>query len=110
LDLDANNGESFRFIGTYGDSPAGGYQSGVATLEHQLLFDYRQYPVAQVESLCANPLNETGCPAPSPPNHISECPVNLANSPRWENDAAHFIEKFCPGDVAYFNRTLGLSY
>ena len=110
LALDSDRGESFRFIGTYGDSPLEGYQTGAKTLEHQLLFNYRQYSPSQIESLCANPMNEAGCPAPAPPNHISECPVRLASSPDWQNKAAHFVEKFCPGDVAYFNATLGLSY
>lgn len=110
LGVDAARGESFRFVGTFGDSPAGGYQSGVFTLEHQLLFDYSTYSASQIESACANPYNEAGCPVPVPPDHLSECPVNLPGQPSWETAAAHYVEKFCPGDVAYFDNTFGLNY
>jgi hypothetical protein len=118
--LDASQGEQFRFIGTYGDSPLGGYQSGSETLEHQMLFNYcsggffsscppSSYSTSQIESLCADPNNEAGCPAGAP-DHISDCPVNLSTSPAWENAAAHYVEKFCPGNINYFNKALGLAY
>jgi hypothetical protein len=136
LSLDASvNGliDPFRFIGTFGDSPIGGYQSGSQTLEHQLLFDYQSHPETSVESLCSNSLDESGCPAPEPPDHISDCPV--ANDPDNDGDdnvnegdssvsvpfddgpplmasweTAHYVEKYCPGNVAYFNASVGLSY
>jgi hypothetical protein len=122
LQQDSSSGEQFHFIGTYGDPvniPVLGnaYGSGGETLEHQLLFDYNTYSSSQVESKCgnfalANPVDESGCPAPAPPDHISQCPVSLPLSltPDWEQAAAHYVVKFCPGNVNYFNHTLGLSY
>ncbi len=110
LAADAAQGDSFQFIGTYGDSPAGGYQSGAETLQHQLLFDYNTYSSDQINQLCANPFSENSCPAPAPPDHISECPVGYPGEPSWESSIDHFVEKFCPGDVTYVNNVLGLSY
>jgi len=106
LGIDASDHDLFHFIGTWGDSPAGGYQSGTETIEHQLLFDYSHYSHTTIDSLCANPNNESGCPLSTPPDHLSECPVN--NPPTWAT--AHYVEKFCPGDVDYFNSVLGLYY
>lgn len=88
LALDQADGELFQFIGSLGDSPASGYGSGAETLEHQLLYDYNSSPAKTV----------------SPPDHVSECPVEKTLS--WET--AHYVEKYCPGDVKYFNSALNL--
>jgi hypothetical protein len=103
--VDVAQGNPFRFIGSYGDSPAGGYQSGAKTLEHQLLFDYNTYSESQIESLCADPNHEAGCPV-ARPDHLSECPVDQTLS--WET--AHYVEKYCPKDVSFVNGVLFLPY
>ena len=104
--LDAPGGRPFYLIGTYGDSPIGGYQSGTKTLEHQLLFTA---PESAIDSACGDPRDESACPA-APPDHISDCPVDgVPNLPEWEKSAAHYVEKFCPSNVNYFNTVLGLS-
>jgi hypothetical protein len=113
LATDVKQGYSFHFIGTYGDPASLGglplFGAGVETLQHMLLFHYSNTLTPDViNQLCGNPSNEGGCPAP-PPDHISECPITSA-SPNWEKDAGHYVEKFCPGDVEYFNNTLGLQY
>jgi virginiamycin B lyase len=101
--------DPFRFVGTWGDSPTtklgpitlnnayGGPYSD-ETLQHQLLVTGSQ---------CNNQGNITSCP--SPPDHVSGCSIS-SSSPAWVRADAHFIVKFCPDDVAYFNRTLGLNY
>jgi hypothetical protein len=117
LNFDAEHGNRFRFIGTYGDSleligPIALYGStGAENLEHTLLFPYGGLnplglQVSTVENVCADPLNESHCPAPAPPDHISNCPIGK-KPPPWE--VAHFVVKYCPGDVAYINNTIGLS-
>lgn len=95
----------FRFIGTYGDSvyanvpviggPA--YGDGNETLQHQLLVK---------GDSCGNSAG-ANADCPDPPDHISECDIP---SMGWIFDDQHFIVKFCPGNVAYFNQVLGLSY
>lgn len=105
LSVDDSQGDPFRFIGSYGDSPAGGYQSGAKTLEHQLLYDYNTYSDSQTESRCGEPSAESGCPI-GKPDHLSECPVDQTLP--WET--AHYVEKFCPGDVKFFDDSLHLSY
>jgi len=118
LNTDGQFGNNFHFVGTYGDSlPVGPFHlyggSGAENLEHNLLFPYGGInpfglQVDQVESRCSNPSDESNCPAPSPPDHISECPI--VSAPTWEEKAAHFVVKFCPGNVDFFDHTLGLSY
>jgi hypothetical protein len=112
LAADTGPDTAFHFIGTYGDplgiGPIKFYGTGAETLEHQMLFDYNTYSASQIESACAKPLDESGCPAPSPPDHISECPILFF--PDWEQDAGHFVEKFCPGDVTFVDNVLGLPY
>ena len=105
ISVDMAQGNPFRFIGSYGDSPADGYQSGAKTLEHQLLFDYNTYSASRIETLCADPNHESGCPI-APPDHLSECPVDQTLS--WQT--AHYVEKYCPGDVSFFNQGLFLPY
>jgi len=104
LTLDERSGNAFRFLGTVGDTvptPIGNSYgpSGNENLQHQLLFDY---------SHCSDSSGVT-CPAPAPPDHISDCPIT-PQSPSWEQQSQHFVVKFCPGNVTYFNKTLGLSY
>jgi hypothetical protein len=112
LRVEARASNSFRFAGTYGDSPAGGYQSNAETLQHQMLFPYSHTMTSDaVNDLCSNPFDESRCPAPAPPDHISTCPVKLglvSLIPDWAT--AHYVVKYCPDDVAYFNNTLGLNY
>jgi hypothetical protein len=119
LQLDQRAGEPFRFIGTEGDhipvkgpsvGPVGvtvdAYgPPGPENLQHQLLFAYGSYGSCEENRV----FDPEACPAPAPPNHVSDCPID-SQSPQWVQDDAHFIEKFCPGNVAYFNRTLGLHY
>ena len=104
----------FRFIGTWGDEvpithtlvadgPA--YGVGDETLQHQLL-------VIQNRS-CVTAENNEGCP--NPPDEISTWPskegTNECKVPDsgWAKLDQHFIVKFCPGNVNYFNTVLGLS-
>ena len=104
LAADAASGDPVRFLGTSGDTVpilplVGGYGSaGSENLQHELLV---------TGSNCSDQANNADCP--SPPDHVSGCPID-ASSPSWVNDDQHFIVKFCPDDVAYFNNTLGLSY
>jgi hypothetical protein len=131
LSDDGSSGEQVRFIGTYNDSPFvptvfgqyNAYGTGAETLEVQMLFNYQgntdlqiKESYAQVEATCANSSNESGCPV-APPDHISECTVDYYNIPGhtptmpiWVGLTGHFVVKYCPGDVAYFNQTLGLQY
>ena len=79
-------------------------------LQHQLLFDY----TGNCVGVGGLPFVQQGmsCTAPQPPDHISECTIiHNGNdlSPQWVQDDAHFIEKFCPGDVTYFNDVLRLT-
>jgi hypothetical protein len=116
-----------------------GYNVGSMTLEHEMLFDYNAFRAGTIESRCSNALQEGSCPIPGAFDHISDCPVandpdndgddslnsdfdrafvgddeggkvnNLTGLIEpWET--AHFVEKYCPGNVNYFNSTLGLSY
>ena len=144
LALDNNQGDPFRFIGTWGDSPKVNVCIGVTlksgacvglladsfysygdlgappccppavgspysdeTLQHQLLVTGSQ---------CNNQGSITDCPAtPAGPDYVSPCSVNNdsskgAVSPDWVLKDPHFIVKFCPDNVKYFNQTLGLSY
>ena len=108
LALDRQAGEPFRFIGTVGDHVvAKGFDAygppGEENLQHQLLFQYGPCE-GGIAGLAKNP---EACPAPAPPDHISDCPIT-DQSPQWVKDDAHFIEKFCPGNAAYFDQTLGL--
>jgi len=131
LNEDEAQGFRFHFIGTFDDRvqipvtvpvpgpcfPAGvcittttfpAYGVGIETLEHQLLLKLN-YTDSQIQSQCGDPSHEDGClAAPSPPDHISECSIPQDSS--WENTVGHFVVKYCPGNVAYFNHTLGLSY
>jgi hypothetical protein len=115
LALDDSEADDFRFVGTWGDpvevGPAHAYGTGPETLEHQQLFSYSDTLTAdQIQQDCPSGSNShTGCPAPEPPDHISECPIT-SNDPSWEQKEGHFVVKFCPGDVAFFNGLLGLSY
>lgn len=106
---DKASGNAFRFIGTWGDGvnvlnvgPFSGlpaYGTGDETLQHQLLVSGRN---------CVDARNNSDCPdQPNGPDHISECRIP-GNG--WVKDDQHFIVKFCPGNVDYFNRALGLSY
>jgi hypothetical protein len=104
LTLDERSGNAFRFLGTVGDTvptPIGNSYgpSGDENLQHQILFDY---------SHCSDSSGIT-CPAPAPPDHISNCPIT-SQSPSWAKQSQHFVVKFCPLDVTYFNTALGLSY
>lgn len=120
LTFDASEGWGFRFIGTYGDEvrinlPIGhldSYGSGAETLEHQLPFPYSSsLHEAEVRSLCGNPLQEDTCPASAPPDHISEhCEIVEHLVPAWEEREGHYVVKYCPSNVAYFNSVLGLAY
>jgi hypothetical protein len=113
LRQDGGRDPAFRFIGTFGDEVRAnipgsqqqtpGYEVGSATLQHQLLV---------VGSNCTSAGNHASCP--SPPDHVSECVLpegrQVNNRNRWIYDTGHFVVKWCPGNVAYFNRALGLTY
>jgi len=105
ISVDDAQNDPFHFIGSFGDSPVGGYQDGAKTLEHQMLFDYNSYSEDQIESLCGNTSNESSCPV-AKPDHLSDCPVDQTLS--WET--AHYVEKYCPGDVSFVNGALFLLY
>ena len=104
----------FRFIGTWGDEvpisrtlvldgPA--YGTGDETLQHELL--------VKENRPCTTATNNAGCP--SPPDEIStwlnHAGINECKIPDsgWAKADQHFIVKFCPGNVNYFNTALGLS-
>lgn len=113
-DLRLDSSGVFRFIGTWGDEvpithslvadgPA--YGVGDETLQHELL-------VIQNRP-CVTAVNNAGCPPP--PDEISTWPgrggTNECKIPDrgWAKVDQHFIVKFCPGNVNYFNTVLGLS-
>ena len=108
LKLEAHFGNPVRFIGTQGDTVPlfafiGGYgPSGTENLQHELLV---------TGSSCAYGSDQSACPAP--PDHVSGCDIDTnsvyANT-QWIQDDQHFITKFCPDNVNYFNRVLGLQY
>lgn len=109
--LDRAEREPFRFIGTNGDEVVisfffihqPSYGTGNETLQHQLLVRHGS---------CVSAHDDRGCPQDPKdpgrwPDHISNCQIPASG---WEHDDQHFIVKFCPGNVAYFNQTLGLTY
>ncbi len=120
LTQDGGNSPAFRFIGSLGDEvrvalPGGhgstpGYETGNDTLQHQLL----------VTGGKCTATNRADCP--SRVDHVSECQIPeqrwvhnrvtpvVTDQNRWIYDTGHFVVKWCPGNVAYFNRTLGLTY
>jgi Fibronectin type III domain len=108
---DRAEGEPFRFIGTNGDKVSisffsihqPSYGTGNETLQHQLLVRHGG---------CVSAKDDAGCPEDLKhprrwPDHISNCKIPDRG---WENDDQHFIVKFCPGNVTYFNQTLRLTY
>ncbi len=110
LRQDSAQHEVFRLIGTLGDevrvkllfgASTPGYGTGRETLIHQILVDGRG---------CVT--SDTGCP--SPPDHVSNCPVTEDSNPKrpdhWIYQDGHFIVKFCSGNIAYVNQALGLDY
>ena len=111
LDEDRGAGDPFRFIGTVGDSivvpQVFGWSAygppGRENLQHELLFHY----TFSCTGLPPFPQGES-CQAPQPPDHVSECPIT-SKSPQWVVKDAHFIEKFCPGNVSYLNTVLGIN-
>ncbi len=102
-----------------------GYGIGSATLEAQMPFWYSTtdppspgtVTATDVEQNCtvkkgANggwPQVDSACPAPKQADYISPCPVDFFSVPQWIQDTGHFVVKYCPGVVEYFNSTLGLS-
>jgi hypothetical protein len=109
-------GDPFNFIGTVGDAigitdpvlhlftVADAYgPPGEENLQHQLLFAFGP---------CSAIGHGERCPHPQPPDHVSGCPITHnrpSQSPQWVKDDAHFIEKFCPENIKYFNQVLGLT-
>jgi len=104
LASDSGQDPPFRFVGTWGDGAhvpvlGNAYQSGDDTLQHQLLVTGKN---------CSDLSNDADCPdLPNGPDHISECRIPSSG---WVNDDQHFIVKFCPSNVDYFNKALGLQY
>ena len=99
LPIDASQGYPFRFLGTWGEKVFG-YGGGNDTLQRQLLVTGPK---------CGDGTSNADCK--SPPDHISGCPI-LDKSPPWiqGDHSYHFVVKFCPDDVTYVNKTLGLIY
>ncbi|MGW2525378.1 fibronectin type III domain-containing protein [Streptomyces sp. NPDC001617] len=93
-----------------------GEPNSPVTLEHQVPFDYIANTSGKIEGACGLERGPSGwavkksCPVPAPPDHISECPVAYDKSQKWIVDTGHFVVKYCPGDVLYFNQMLGLQY
>lgn len=105
LSMDRSLGEPFRFIGTWGDSVevsaplVGGpaYGTGDETLQHELLVRPGQ---------CSAPGQDSGCPeGASGPDHIGKCRIPDSG---WLKRDQHFVGKFCPDNITYFNEVLGL--
>ena len=98
----------FRFIGTFGDQVrfrgVPSYGTGNETLQHQLL----------VKGPNCDTHRQSDCPGPW--DHVTEfaVPEGAAASPKnpqnWLYEDGHFVVKFYPGDVRFFNQVLGLSY
>jgi hypothetical protein len=106
LKIEAHFGNPVRFIGTQGDTVpvfafTGGYgSSGPENLQHELLV---------TGDSCAYGANQSACPAP--PDHVSGCDIDTSTPfVQWIQDDQHFITKFCPDNVRYFNNVLGLQY
>jgi len=115
---DGGSSPAFRFIGTLGDEVRAsvgpgstpGYETGTLTLQHQLL----------VTGLTCTGTDYADCP--SRVDHVSECQLPeqpwvlnrvtpaVTDQNRWIYDTGHFVVKWCPGNVDYFNRTLNLKY
>ena len=120
LRQDGGSNPAFRFIGTLGDevrvsnllgTPVStpSYGTGTDTLQVQLL----------VTGPNCTGTDHADCPTRV--DHVSQCalpeqrwvlnrvtPV-VTDQNRWIYDTGHFVVKFCPGNVAYFNASLGLS-
>ena len=102
LALDNATGDQMRLIGTEGDTvpmPGGGAYGppGPENLLHQLLLSHCKMKSGSPKS----------CSISVPPDHVSTCPIT-SKSPQWVQNDQHFITKFCPGNVAYFDAVLGL--
>ena len=100
LMADAQAEEPFRFLGTWGEQVVG-YGTGNDTLQVQLLI---------TGDKCGDGTDNSACPAP--PDHISGCPIPAIVGPPWITGSVnyHFVVKWCPDNVNYFNDTLGLTY
>jgi len=101
------------------------YGIGAPTLEAQMPFWYSTtdppgpgtVTATDVEQNCTVKADKNGgwpqvdshCPAPKEADKISPCPVDFFSVPQWIQDTGHFVVKYCPGVVDYFNSTLGLS-
>jgi hypothetical protein len=107
LATDAKTDNRFRFIGTWGEKVLG-YGIENNTLQVQLLV--KGSPTDPQGAQCGYGTNNLACP--SPPDLISDCPIvpNSTNSNWWVTGPInyHFVVKWCPDDVAYFNKTLRL--
>ena len=106
LPKDSGRSAPFRMIGTWDDEvvisllgvnlPAYGVED--ATLQVELLQNGQP-----CSDLGSSPVT-SGCPdSPTGPDHVSECKIP-ANG--WIRRDQHFIVKFCPKVVDYFNETL----
>ncbi len=106
IKADADQGWPIRFLGTYGDSPAGGYGAGPDTLQHQLLFDYSpRLSSSDINRACGNPSNERNCPI-APSDFVTD-PGCLTN---YDAPGAHYVVKHCPSNLVYINDVLRLKY
>jgi hypothetical protein len=109
LKIEGAAGNPVRFIGTQGDTvptPPFGFgaygPSGAENLQHELLV---------TGDNCSFGGNQSDCPAP--PDHVSGCDIDTNGpygSTTWIQDDQHFITKFCPDNVTFFNGILRLSY
>ena len=114
-------GDPFRFVGTWGDSPVvplclgkvtsfgcvGQNYGSIAAYGDPTTDEPLQHELLVTGTQCNNTGNTTNC-AP-PVDHVSGCSVTQS-SPDWVKADSHFIVKFCPDDVSFFNGVLRLSY
>lgn len=129
LPLDRKLGFPFRFIGTWGDgikipvkigpidlgdTYAYGGPYSDETLQHQLLVTGPNCSINGITADCPrypngpdNVSGSLGASAPYP--HNLDCSITIS-SPAWVRSTSHFVVKFCPENVAYFNGVLSLPY
>jgi hypothetical protein len=96
------------------------YGTGSETLEHQMPFWYstqdppapNTYTSDYIEGNCtvqSGAVMNPKCPVPEKADYLSTCPVDYYSVAQWLSDTGHFVVKYCPGVVGFFNDTLGLT-
>ena len=116
---DGGSSPAFRFIGTLGDEvrvnlpgPAGstpGYETGNDTLQHQLLVTGSGCTASSHTDCTTRVDHISECQLPEQPWVLDRVTPAVTDQNRWIYDTGHFVVKWCPGNIAYFNNVLGLT-